>query len=142
MMSNNFFDNLRQQLETANFPESQRAEKLLLSLAETDDERAALHRVLDALIHDLLDAPDALLSLLNLTNVADKVSNRGDFLNQLHDDQFRGRLCRVLSWAQSLADTLIRRSQLLDIVRRAPQEVSRPQLRVLAQKATQDFPDE
>ena len=142
MMSNNFFDNLRQQLETANFPESQRAEKLLLSLAGTDDEGAALHRVLEALIHDLLDAPDALLSLLNLTNVADKVSNRGDFLNQLHDDQFRGRLCRVLSWAQSLADTLIRRSQLLDIVRRAPQEVSRPQLRVLAQKATQDFPDE
>jgi len=142
MMSNNFFDNLRQQLETANFPESQRAEKLLLSLAETDDEGAALHRVLEVLIHDLLDAPDALLSLLNLTNVADKVSNRGDFLNQLHDDQFRGRLCRVLSWAQSLADTLIRRSQLLDIVRRAPQEVSRPQLRVLAQKATQDFPDE
>jgi len=142
MMSNNFPTDLRQQLETANFPEPQRAEKLLLSLAETDDEGAALHRVLDALIHDLLDAPDALLSLLNLTNVADKVSNRGDFLNQLQDDQFRGRLCRVLSWAQSLADTLIRRPQLLDIVRRAPQEVSRPQLRVLAQKATQDFPDE
>jgi len=142
MMSNNFFDNLRQQLETANFPESQRAEKLLLSLAGTDDEGAALHRVLEALIHDLLDAPDALLSLLNLTNVADKVSNRGDFLNQLQDDNFRGRLCRVLSWAQSLADTLIRRSQLLDIVRRAPQEVSRPQLRVLAQEATQDFADE
>jgi glutamate-ammonia-ligase adenylyltransferase len=141
-MSNNFFDNLRQQLETANFPESQRAEKLLLSLAGTDDEGAALHRVLEALIHDLLDAPDALLSLLNLTNVADKVSNRGDFLNQLQDDNFRGRLCRVLSWAQSLADTLIRRSQLLDIVRRAPQEVSRPQLRVLAQEATQDFADE
>ena len=152
-MPDNFPDNLCQQLETAHFdllsflenalfPEPLRAQKLLLSLAKTDDERAILNRVLDSLITDLSQAPDALLSLLNLTNVADNVGNRNDFLRDLGDDDFRARLCRVLSWAQSLADTLVRRTELLEFVRRAPQFVSRPQLRVLAQATTQSFQDE
>ncbi|HVF85614.1 MAG TPA: hypothetical protein VM821_06510, partial [Abditibacteriaceae bacterium] len=141
-MSSNFPTDLRAQLEDAGFPDTARAEKLMLSLAKTEDERAALHRVLDSLIQDLAQAPDTMLSLLNLTNVADNVADRRLFLDELQDDDFRSRLCRVLSWAQSLADTLVRRTQLLDVLRRTPQEVSRSQMRGLAQAETQQLDDE
>ena len=141
-MSDNFSADLRAQLLNADFSDAARAEKLLLSLAKTDDDRIALHRVLDSLIEDLSRAPDTMLSLLNLTNVADNVADRRLFLGDLQDDNFRFRLCRVLSWAQSLADTLVRRPELLQFVKNAPQQVSRPQLRVLARKATRDLEDE
>lgn len=137
-MSNNSSADLRQQLLNAGFADAPRAERLLLSLAKTEDDRTALHRVRDSLIEDLAQAPDALLSLLNLSNVADNVSDRRVFLDELQDAEFRFRLSRVLSWAQSLADTLVRRPQLLEIVRHAPQQISRPQLRQLAHEATQN----
>ncbi len=135
-------NDLQTQLQNANFVEPQRAEKLLLSLAKSDDERAALLRVLDVLIDDLSAAPDAALSLLNLSNLADKVADRGEFLRSLQDDDFRFRLCRVLSWAQSLADTLIRRPELLAMLKSAPQQISRPRLRFLADETTRRFDDE
>ncbi len=141
-MTNHNPETLRAQLEAANFPEPQRAAKLLLSLAKTDDERAIFHRVLESLIHDLIEAPDAALSLLNLTNLADNVPQRRAFLNELENDDFRWRLFRLLSWSQSLADTLIRRPELLEFVRNVPQEISRPQLRVLAQQSVEDSHNE
>ena len=133
---------LRNQLEKRNFPEPLRAQKLLLSLAKTDDERELLHRVLDSLIQDLQEAPDALLSLLNLTNVADNVSNRPEFLASLQEADFRFRLCRLLSWSQALADTIARRTELLSFFYQPAQAVSRSDLRALANLSTRNFSDE
>ncbi len=139
-MSSRF--SLLAQLENLYFSEPLRAEKLLLSLAKTDDERALLYRVLDLLIRDLQGAPDAILSLLNLTNIADNVPSRGEFLARLANDHFRARLCRLLSWSQSLADTIARRTELLSFFYQPAQAVSRSDLRALANLSTRNFSGE
>ncbi len=117
---------------------TQRAQRVLETIARDEVERAAWLQIVDAVMQDCARASDPFVSLFNLSRLSEAVSDRALFFVELQDDDFRARLCRLLSFSQSLADSLIQNPHWLDL--HAPaQPISRPQLRILAQKAMDEF---
>jgi glutamate-ammonia-ligase adenylyltransferase len=122
---------------------SSRAEKLIESLAKTDEERAALYEVLDDLLEDISRAADPFRSLLNFSRLTDVVGDRAVFYRELQaQPDLRGRLARMFSFSQSMTETLLSEPALLDALREPIGAVSRAQLRqradqVLCEQETQ-----
>jgi glutamate-ammonia-ligase adenylyltransferase len=118
-----------------------RAESLLRGLARGEAEALALSGVVDALAEDLARSSAPARALLNFARLCDAVEDRAAFFRELGENAaFRGRLARLLSWSQSLSETLINDTrahdgEALDLVRTGASPVSRPQLRALAQAA-------
>ncbi|MBV9469840.1 MAG: hypothetical protein JOZ57_11410, partial [Abitibacteriaceae bacterium] len=116
-----------------------RAAKLIEGLAKEPADREALLRVLDDLLQDLAEAAAPLRALVNFARLVDVVGNRTTFFSDLQKHPaMRGRLCRLLSFSQALADVLIRQPELLALMRTAPQSLSRNALRRRAHTALQD----
>jgi [glutamine synthetase] adenylyltransferase / [glutamine synthetase]-adenylyl-L-tyrosine phosphorylase len=115
-----------------------RAQKLLEGLASTPPERDALLHVLDALVKNLGDTPDPLRALLNLSRLADAVPDRASWYHDLqHHPSPRTRLCRLLSFSQALADTLVCEPQLMKLLRKPAHPLSRAALRAAADASLQ-----
>lgn len=123
-------------LEKRGFAEAPRAARLIDGLTNTDEQRAALLSVLDDLLEALGEASDPMRALLNFSRLADVVERTAWYCDLAAHPPYRKRLCRLMAWSQSLADTLIREPALLETLRQPPQPVSRPQLRRLAVEAT------
>ena len=120
-------------LHALGFPDAPSAEKLLRSLAKTDDEKQALESVFDELLEDLSRSADPPRALLNLSNVCDRTIEKPAFFKRLHiDERARRRLMLLLSWSQSLSDAVIRDAANLELVFQGAEAISRPQLRELA----------
>ncbi len=132
-----------------------RAEKLLEGLASSPRERAALLDVVDDVLAVLSESADPLIALLNFSHVSDAAARVALFRDESETEQetttgdraawyeelknqpaLRARVCRLLSWSQSLADTLIQQPELLASLRQPPQSVSRPALRTEARATT------
>lgn len=113
-----------------------RAEKLICDLAQTENDRAALSQVLDALIEDLAETAEPLRALLNFSRLCDALSHRADFFRELQNDaSLRARLCRLLSFSQALSDSLIRDPSQLQLLRDGAMPRSRAALRKAARAA-------
>lgn len=110
-----------------------RAEKLLRSLAQTPAERDALAPVFDALLENLSRSPDPPRALLNLSNLADRVSDRAAFFARLKNNaSAHARLMELLSWSQALADAVVSSAANLDAVFAGGRALSRGELRQMA----------
>jgi glutamate-ammonia-ligase adenylyltransferase len=115
-----------------------RAEKLVDSLATNAGERDALFPLLDDLLEDLARAADPLRALLNFSRFCDAIGERITLFRQLQGrPALRSRLCQLFGFAQSLADTLIRDPELLDVLSGERTVCSRGELRHLARVATE-----
>src|SRR5690606_38856076 len=98
-------------------PPTARAAKLIDGLATTSSEREALFKILDELLEDLSRAADPLKALLNFSRLCDAIGDRAGFFRQLNEQPaLRARLAQLMGWAQSLADTLIRETGLLELL--------------------------
>src|SRR5690606_37304250 len=84
-------------------------------------------------LEDLSRAADPLKALLNFSRLCDAVGDRAGFFRQLREQPaLRARLAQLMGWAQSLADTLIRETGLLELLEAPAASISRPELRRLA----------
>jgi glutamate-ammonia-ligase adenylyltransferase len=111
-----------------------RAEKLILSLAKTPEEIAALHDVVDALLQDISRAADPFRSLLNFSRLTDVIGDRAAFYQELQSEPaLRERLSTMLSFSQSMTETLLAEPVLLEELRHPVGSVSRAGLRGRAQ---------
>ncbi len=118
---------------------TRRALQIIESLARPEDERAALLVVMDALLHDFSSSADPFRALLNFSRLADNMGDKAAFFAELQAHAtLRHRLCKLLGFSQSLADTLERQTELLEVLRHKAKPVSRPQLRLLARGAMQN----
>ena len=120
-------------LHAFGFADAPRAEKLLRSLAKTEDDRAALAPVFDELLENLSRSADPERALLNLSNLCDRVPDRAAFFARLHaNPAAHARLMELLSWSQSLADAVIRSADNLDETFVGGYSLARGELRALA----------
>ena len=115
---------------------TRRALQIIEALARAADERGALLLLIDALLLDLSHSADPFRALLNFSRLCDNIADKTAFFAELQaHPTFRHRLCNLLGFSQSLADTLERQTELLELLRHKAKPVSRPQLRVLARAA-------
>lgn len=92
----------------------QRAEKLLRSLASSEDDVKVLFSCIDALIRDLSHSADPMRALLNLSRLSDAVADRAAFLSLLSTNtKVRKRLCHLLAFSQAVAETLLREPEFI-----------------------------
>ncbi|BCM90627.1 bifunctional glutamine synthetase adenylyltransferase/adenylyl-removing enzyme [Abditibacteriota bacterium] len=126
-------------LHALGFSDAPRALRLLSSCARTDDERASLEMVSDALLTELGQSADPMRALLAFSNLCDRLKPEEKvmvFARLERDELALERLSQLLSWSQSLADAVTRDAAHLDVVFRGGWTVSRAQLREEAQKST------
>jgi glutamate-ammonia-ligase adenylyltransferase len=122
---------------------AQRAQKLIEGLAKPGPDRAALVLCLDDLVHDLAESADPLRALLNFSRLCDDIPERVEWFGELQQDAcLRQRVCQLMSFSQSVADTLIRRPELLEVLRHDVPVLSRPALHLAATQAVAEFPTE
>ncbi|HEX8552475.1 MAG TPA: hypothetical protein VF681_13080 [Abditibacteriaceae bacterium] len=126
-------------LENKGFADGARALRLLDSLAKRGTPaREELLAVVETLVDELEDSADPMRALLNLSNLADAVPDRAAFLAELQNARFRRRVCGLCGFAQSVADSLARRPENLEILRGENDLPSRGELRRSAREATDD----
>jgi glutamate-ammonia-ligase adenylyltransferase len=120
-------------LHSNGFPDEKRATQLLRYVAKSDEEKAALTPIFEDLIYNLGESADPALALLNFTNLCDRIADKTAFFVRLEKDPaaFR-RLTKLLSWSQSLSDSVIRDVNNLELIFEGAKPISRPALRALA----------
>jgi glutamate-ammonia-ligase adenylyltransferase len=117
-----------------------RARKLIEGLAKPGPDREALLQSLDVLVHDLSESADPLRALLNFSRLCDGMPKRAAWFGELREDaRLRRRVCDLMSFSQSVADNLIRRPELLAVLRNDVAVPSRPEMRKAAKAAVDEF---
>ncbi|RYG66818.1 hypothetical protein EON80_14725, partial [bacterium] len=117
-------------LHALGFADAPRAERLLRSLAKSDEDKTALAQVLDDLLENLSRSAEPPRALLNLTNLADTAPNRAELFERLSQNPAaRLRLTRLFSFSQALSDFVIRNLIGLETVFEGGQAFSRGELR-------------
>jgi glutamate-ammonia-ligase adenylyltransferase len=120
-------------LHALGFADAPRAERLLRSLAKSDEEKSALETVLDDLLENLSRSPEPPRALLNFSNLCDATPDRAALFNRLREDAAaRLRLARLLSFSQALSDFVIRQPNGLEAVFTGGYALPRAELRRLA----------
>ncbi len=120
-------------LHALGFPDAPRAEKLARSLAKTDAEIAALSEIFDDLLENLSRSAEPPRALLNFSNLCDRAPDRAQFFARLKRNPVAQlRLTQLLSWSQTLSDSVIRNPDALEMVFAGAAPLSRAQLREIA----------
>ena len=94
-------------LHAIGFSDASRSLRLLASCARTDEQRAALAPVGDALLAGLGQSADPMRALLNFSNLCDRLApdHKVPLFSRLQNDGVAlERLTQLESWSQSLAD--------------------------------------
>ncbi|MBW3635765.1 MAG: hypothetical protein KY445_04765, partial [Armatimonadetes bacterium] len=103
-------------LHALGFPDAPRAQKLLRSLAKTEEELAALGEIFDDLLENLSRSAEPPRALLNFSNLCDAAPDRAALFARLRQNPTAlARLARLFSWSQALSDSVIRSPDALEI---------------------------